>query len=189
MSEQPTETAAPARTIGVVGAGTMGAGIAQLACRAGARTLLHDPIPEALAARRGAGARRASTRKPPRASCSTEEATGAAERLQPVDGARGAGPLRAGDRGRARATRAQARAVRAPVGDRHRGVRAGQQHLLAADHRDRRGRAAYPERVVGMHFFNPAPVMRLLEVVAGEALRASARSRSPTRRARRWARR
>ncbi len=26
-----------------------------------------------------------------------------------------------------------------------------------------------PERVVGMHFFNPAPVMRLLEVVAGEA--------------------
>src|SRR5271167_2313449 len=25
----------------------------------------------------------------------------------------------------------------------------------------------HPERVVGMHFFNPAPVMRLLEVVAG----------------------
>jgi 3-hydroxybutyryl-CoA dehydrogenase len=28
--------------------------------------------------------------------------------------------------------------------------------------------AEHPERVVGMHFFNPAPVMRLLEVVAGE---------------------
>jgi 3-hydroxybutyryl-CoA dehydrogenase len=28
--------------------------------------------------------------------------------------------------------------------------------------------ASHPERVVGMHFFNPAPVMRLLEVVAGE---------------------
>ena len=28
--------------------------------------------------------------------------------------------------------------------------------------------ASNPERVVGMHFFNPAPVMRLLEVVAGE---------------------
>ena len=28
--------------------------------------------------------------------------------------------------------------------------------------------ATSPERVVGMHFFNPAPVMRLLEVVAGE---------------------
>ena len=39
--------AAPS-TIGVAGAGTMGAGIAQLACLSGARTLLHDPIPEAL---------------------------------------------------------------------------------------------------------------------------------------------
>ncbi len=28
--------------------------------------------------------------------------------------------------------------------------------------------ATAPERVVGMHFFNPAPVMKLLEVVAGE---------------------
>jgi len=28
--------------------------------------------------------------------------------------------------------------------------------------------ARSPERVVGMHFFNPAPIMRLLEVVAGE---------------------
>src|SRR5262249_20061651 len=26
----------------------------------------------------------------------------------------------------------------------------------------------HPERVVGMHFFNPAPVMKLVEVVAGE---------------------
>ena len=34
--------------LGVVGAGTMGAGIAQLGCAAGMRTLLHDPAPEAL---------------------------------------------------------------------------------------------------------------------------------------------
>ncbi len=39
----------PASVIGVLGAGTMGAGIAQLAARSGARTLLHDPFPEALA--------------------------------------------------------------------------------------------------------------------------------------------
>ncbi|KAB2857746.1 MAG: hypothetical protein F9K43_25435, partial [Bauldia sp.] len=37
-------------TVGVVGAGTMGAGIAQLACLGGRRTLLHDHDPEALAA-------------------------------------------------------------------------------------------------------------------------------------------
>ena len=36
--------------LGVVGAGTMGAGIAQLGCAAGFRTLLHDPLPEALEA-------------------------------------------------------------------------------------------------------------------------------------------
>src|SRR3954451_14094685 len=34
--------------LGVVGAGTMGAGIAQLGCLAGIETVLHDPIPEAL---------------------------------------------------------------------------------------------------------------------------------------------
>ena len=44
--------------LGVVGAGTMGAGIAQLGAAAGFRTLLHDPMPEALergaeSARRG----------------------------------------------------------------------------------------------------------------------------------------
>jgi 3-hydroxyacyl-CoA dehydrogenase len=35
-------------TIGVVGAGQMGAGIAQLVARAGIRTLLFDPMPTAL---------------------------------------------------------------------------------------------------------------------------------------------
>jgi 3-hydroxybutyryl-CoA dehydrogenase len=33
--------------IGVVGAGTMGSGIAQLAAQSGARTLLYDPVPGA----------------------------------------------------------------------------------------------------------------------------------------------
>src|SRR4051794_23539298 len=36
------------RVIGVLGAGTMGAGIAQVAAQSGARCLLHDPDPEAL---------------------------------------------------------------------------------------------------------------------------------------------
>ena len=34
--------------IGVVGAGTMGAGIAQVACLGDLETHLHDPVPEAL---------------------------------------------------------------------------------------------------------------------------------------------
>ena len=36
--------------IGVVGAGTMGAGIAQLACLGGYETVIQDPVPEALEA-------------------------------------------------------------------------------------------------------------------------------------------
>jgi len=38
----------PPGVIGVAGAGTMGAGIALLACLSGARTQLHDPVPAAL---------------------------------------------------------------------------------------------------------------------------------------------
>ena len=43
-----------------------------------------------------------------------------------------------------------------------------------------------PERVVGMHFFNPPAKMRLLEVVAGDDSGRS-RWRPLERRARRWA--
>ena len=43
MAGEPTPAVAAAQVIGVVGAGTMGAGIAQLACLSGARTLVHDP--------------------------------------------------------------------------------------------------------------------------------------------------
>src|SRR5215831_2852003 len=72
-----------AQTIGVVGAGTMGAGIAQLACKSGARTFLHDPFPQALA--RGAGAVRAGLEKEAaKGKLTAEQAAAAAERLQPA---------------------------------------------------------------------------------------------------------
>ncbi len=70
-----------AAIIGVLGAGTMGAGIAQLACRSGAQTLLFDPIPEALEQRREKVAGTACTRKPRAGALSAEQAGAAAERL------------------------------------------------------------------------------------------------------------
>src|SRR5208282_1835974 len=74
-----------AGVIGVLGAGTMGAGIAQLACRSGAMALLHDPIPEAL--ERGIESARAGLQKEAARGRLTEaEAQAAAERLQPVNG-------------------------------------------------------------------------------------------------------
>ena len=152
-------------TIGVVGAGTMGAGIAQLACQAGARTLLHDPIPEALERGRGivtGGLEKAVTRgKLSEADCEAAaarlELAAELDGLAPCDLVIEAAPERlelkrelfAGLSELVRddcvlATNTSSLPVTA---------------LAAAAQR--------PERVVGMHFFNPAPVMRLLEVVAG----------------------
>src|SRR5689334_18441951 len=71
----------PPQVIGVVGAGTMGAGIAQLAALSGARTLLHDPAEGAV--------ERALERIPQqlergaqRGRWSAEDAQAAAERLE-----------------------------------------------------------------------------------------------------------
>src|SRR5450755_2801198 len=74
----------PARVIGVIGAGTMGAGIAQLAARSGARTILHDPLPDAL--ERGAQyARDGLAKEAAKGRLSSEEADAAAGRIEPVD--------------------------------------------------------------------------------------------------------
>src|SRR5665213_3050735 len=73
-----------ASVIGVLGAGTMGAGIAQLACRAGARTLLHDPIPAAL--EKGVQRiRDGFDKEAAKGRITAEEAQACAERLQAVD--------------------------------------------------------------------------------------------------------
>jgi 3-hydroxybutyryl-CoA dehydrogenase len=155
----------PAEIIGVIGAGTMGAGIAQLACRAGARTLLHDPVPEALA--RGAEKVRAGLAKEAeKGRLSAEDAAAAAQRLEiaheldalaPCELVIEAAPERVELKrelyGRLSKIVAEdcvlaTNTSSLPVT----GIAAG---------------AGNPERVVGMHFFNPAPLMALVEVVAG----------------------
>jgi 3-hydroxybutyryl-CoA dehydrogenase len=160
-----TAQAQPANVIGVLGAGTMGAGIAQLACRAGARTLLHDPIPEAL--QRGAERVRGGLEKEAaKGRITAEAAHAAAARLEVVAGLEAFAPcelvieaapelpeLKRELYGRLSeivsdecvlATNTSSLPVT--------GIAAG---------------ATNPERVVGMHFFNPAPLMALVEVIAG----------------------
>jgi 3-hydroxybutyryl-CoA dehydrogenase len=143
-------------TIGVLGAGTMGAGIAQLAARAGARTLVHDPDPDALA--RGIESARARLTK--------KGDDVAAARLEPVPEL--AGLAACGLVIEAAPERLELK----------REIFAALSEIVAPDCVLATNTssvpvtaiataASHPERVVGMHFFNPAPVMRLLEVVAG----------------------
>jgi 3-hydroxybutyryl-CoA dehydrogenase len=155
----------PARTIGVVGAGTMGAGIAQLACRSGAQTLLHDPVPDALA--RGAErVREGLAKEAAKGKLTDEQAREAAERLEPVDSLEGlapcelvieAAPERLEIKHELYARLSQIVSEECVLASNTSSLPIT---AIAAG-------ATHPERVVGMHFFNPAPLMRLLEVIAG----------------------
>lgn len=156
---------AAARTIGVLGAGTMGAGIAQLAARSGARTLLHDPIPEALAR----GTKRVAEglhKEAAKGKLSAEEATAATARLEAVDSIAALAPCEL-----------VIEAAPERLNLKHELYRqlsdvVSESCVLATNTSSLpvtavAAAATHPERVVGMHFFNPAPVMRLLEVIAG----------------------
>jgi 3-hydroxybutyryl-CoA dehydrogenase len=155
-----------ASVIGVLGAGTMGAGIAQLAARSGAHTLLHDPIAEALA--RGVERVEDGLRKEAaKGRLSDEQARAASERLEAVDDLAQLAPcelvIEAAPE-RLELKHELYRRLSEIVGERC--VLATNTSSLAVT--AIATAATHPERVVGMHFFNPAPIMKLLEVVAGE---------------------
>jgi 3-hydroxybutyryl-CoA dehydrogenase len=157
----------PPRTIAVAGAGTMGAGIAQLACLSGARTLLHDPIPEAL--ERGLERIRAQLdRGVERGRLSAEQAAAGRERLEPAptleDLAESELVIEAAPERLELKRELFARLSEGIVRDECVLATNTSSLLVTAV----ASAAKRPERVVGMHFFNPPPVMRLLEVVAGE---------------------
>jgi 3-hydroxybutyryl-CoA dehydrogenase len=161
---EATAAGAPA-VLGVAGAGTMGSGIAQLGCVAGIRTLLHDPDPQAL--ERG-----------------IERITRQLDREVSRE------RMDAGDAERAK-QHLHAASDLADFSDCELVIEAAPERLeLKHDLFARLSEivsaecvlasntssllvtalatgATHPERVVGMHFFNPPPLMALLEVVAG----------------------
>jgi 3-hydroxybutyryl-CoA dehydrogenase len=155
-----------AATIGVVGAGTMGSGIAQLAALAGARTLVHDAVPEGLA--QGVGRLKGGLAKgAERGRWSQEEADAAAARVEPVADLAALAPATLVIEAIAESLEAKRElfgalaGVVAPAA-----VLATNTSSLSVT--EIAAPVPGPERVVGMHFFNPAPLMRLIEVVAGE---------------------
>jgi 3-hydroxybutyryl-CoA dehydrogenase len=148
--------------LGVVGAGTMGAGIAQLGCAAGFQTLLHDPLPEALEA----GERRvrdglerwAAKGRADAAAADLLEAAGSLDGLAPCELVIEAAPERPDLK---RELFAELSRV------------CGEDTVLATNTSSipvtsLAGAAARPENVVGMHFFNPPPLMELLEVIRAD---------------------
>jgi 3-hydroxybutyryl-CoA dehydrogenase len=151
--------------VGVAGAGTMGAGIAQLACLSGARTLLHDPEPEALHSGleriKGQLQRGATRGRWPQAA-----ATEAAARLQAAPRLEDLAPcelvIEAAPERLELKRDLLARLSTEVVSDDCVLATNTSSLLVTAV----ATAAKRPERVVGMHFFNPAPVMRLVEVVA-----------------------
>jgi 3-hydroxybutyryl-CoA dehydrogenase len=150
--------------VGVVGAGTMGAGIAQLACLGGYEATIQDPIPQALEA----GAERVSeslAKGVEREMWSAEEAEAASGRLRTAEDVAGlagcdlvieAAPEDLELKRRLFAELAET---------------CGPATILATNTSslpvtDIATETPGPERVVGMHFFNPPALMKLVEVVA-----------------------
>ena len=157
----------PPRTVGVLGAGTMGTGIAQLAAVSGARTLLYDPVAAALD--RGLGAAEAALdRQVEKGRMGRSEADAARGRIEPLAQLAQLAPAElvieaAPERLELKLELlgSVAAAVEPAC------VLATNTSSLSVT--EIAAGVPRPERVVGMHFFNPAPVMRLVEVVAGAA--------------------
>ena len=137
--------------LGVVGAGTMGAGIAQLGCAARMTVLLHDPVEEAL--ERGAERVRAGLAKwieKGRAGQDSLDRLRSAASLDELSGCElviEAAPERADLKRELFASLSKI---------------CGPQTVLATNTSSipvtsLAGAAARPENVVGMHFFNPPP--------------------------------
>jgi 3-hydroxybutyryl-CoA dehydrogenase len=155
----------PVQRIGVAGAGTMGAGIAQVAALGGYLTYLHDPDPEALAAGeqrlrddllKGADRGRWTRAEAEAASARLR----AARRLDQLTGCElviEAAPE----------SLEQKRALFRELESICAGGTVLATNTSSLSVTEIAAAAARPERICGMHFFNPPALMELVEVVAG----------------------
>jgi 3-hydroxybutyryl-CoA dehydrogenase len=153
--------------IAVVGAGTMGSGIAQVAARAGYRTSLFDAAPGAVQ-RALEKIGESLARAVEKGKCTGQERSEALERLTAAPDLETA------------AAAADLVIEAAPEDlqlkkDLFAGLsRAARPDAILATNTSSlpitaiASSAKHPGRVVGLHFFNPVPAMKLLEIVQGE---------------------
>ena len=162
-----SEPIPPDAPVGVVGAGTMGAGIAQVAAAAGHPVRVLDAQPGAAEAGIARTADALAARVD-RGRLAAADRDALLARIAPVTGA---GAL-AGCALVIEAIVESLEPKRALLAELE-GV-VGERAILASNTSSLSITAlasglAHPGRVLGMHFFNPAPVMRLVEVVTGLA--------------------
>jgi 3-hydroxybutyryl-CoA dehydrogenase len=157
----------PGTTVGIVGAGTMGSGIAQVAAAAGHPVKIYDPQPGAI--ERALASVEAGLRRHKRsANFPEQEVLAIQSRLAPVDGLdelAGAGLV-------IEAISENLDAKRALFRDLEKVVSADcilATNTSALSVTELAASLSRPERLIGMHFFNPAPVMELVEVISGLA--------------------
>jgi 3-hydroxybutyryl-CoA dehydrogenase len=152
--------------IGILGAGTMGRGIAQVAALGGFETRLYDAFPEAA---EGAAVklREALAKGAFRGRWSDAEADAASNRIGPA--------LEIGELAGCELLIEAAPEILALKQDLLADAAevCGPETILASNTSSLRvsdiaAGVPYPERVVGMHFFNPPVLMKLVEVVAAE---------------------
>ena len=168
----------PARRapVAVLGAGTMGHGIAQVSAQAGRPVMLHDPSAEAL--ENGIRRIRANLEKGVAlGKVDRGERDGALERIRPADtlqeAVAGAGVVIEAAPERMELKRTLFRQVEGA---------APEDALLATNTSslsigDIAQGLDHPERFLGLHFFNPVHIMALVEVVHGPRTGEEARER------------
>ncbi|HZH09615.1 MAG TPA: 3-hydroxyacyl-CoA dehydrogenase [Microvirga sp.] len=160
----------PDLTLGIIGAGIMGRGIAQVAAEAGITVFLADARPEVVT-EAVAFSSDMIRRKAAKGSLTRENAEAAIARLRATD----AGPDRGYDAFGSCHVVIEAVAERLDV--KHAVIGAlenvvGDECILATNTSSLSitgiaAKARRPERIAGFHFFNPVPLMRLVEVIGG----------------------
>jgi 3-hydroxybutyryl-CoA dehydrogenase len=152
------------RPVGVVGAGTMGAGIAQVAAVAGRRVLIADAVPGA-AERAVAAIRDRVKAQVAKGRLSVDPEGLDLTAVESLAGLAECGVVVEAiveDLGVKKALFAELEGVLAADAVLASNTSSLSPTALAAG-------LAHPERVVGLHFFNPVPAMKLVEVISGLA--------------------
>jgi 3-hydroxybutyryl-CoA dehydrogenase len=152
-------------TIGVIGAGTMGSGIAQVAAQAGFATLLTDVQP-AMLDKAKAGIQKNLQYLTDKQKITAEEATAIMGRIQFLNNV---ADCKADIIIEAIVEKMEAKldlfAQLAAVNSTDTIFATNTSSLSVSAIQQQ---VEHPQRVVGMHFFNPAPLMKLVEIVQGD---------------------